>query len=47
MLRASGAAGADLDPSAPGTDRCGPAGAGVGRDGEVLGMRTRKGGVGG
>lgn len=45
MLRGGGAAGADLDPSAPGTDRCGPAGAGVGRDREVLGVRIGKGSV--
>ena len=43
MLRGSGAAGADIGPSAPGTDRRGPSGAGVGRDREVLGVRIGKG----
>ena len=45
MLRGSCAAGADLGPSAPGSDRRGPAGAGVGRDREVLGVRFGEGGV--
>ena len=45
MLRGSCAAGADFCTSAPGIDRCGPAGAGVGRNREVLGMWTGEGGV--
>jgi len=43
MLRGGGAAGAGLFSSAPGTDRRGPAGAGVGRNREVLDVRTWEG----